>query len=555
MDSASLTRRGLLSAAAAGAAAVAAGPLLAGCSTSTSGQGSSANAQTLKKVLPNYQPVTYVKPDIPGVNGSVPGYLRFPAHPVRSVLRKPGSGGRYTAMTPAWWALPPGPGSNSYYKAVNAALGATLTFNILDGNDYAAKLQAILAAKDIPDWVCIPSWTIPANFDQAVDALFADLTPYLHGDKISDYPNLANIPTGAWQRSVFRDKLHALPFPSDPLDNPIFYRKDLFDQLGVEPPTSADELYDLAKKITDTRAKRWAVGDMYIGIERMFGCWGRTPGWNTDSKGNLVHVYETDAFAQATEFNRKLFAAGVVHPNAVAASMENGDSQAKQDFESGHMLMYVDGSGSWHEAVSRNAPINPKFDMQAMTPFGATSGTPVVYYAADPAGIYSFINKNAKPAAIEEMLRIANYVAAPFGTEEYQLIAYGVQGTDYTLNAANVPTSTATGTKEVTFTYGFLVQPPPASAWVQYPQLVKDYSAWEQATVQHLRKTVTYGMTITEPVAYANAHKPLDDTVVDITRGRKPMSALKPAIAAWRKAGGDKLRAFYTKALQDAGRL
>ena len=136
-----------------GAAAVALPGGLASCS---SGGGSApaatgpVSAEDLAKVLPNYYPLELVAPDIPGVNGSTPGFTKMPATLVKSVAAVPGKGGKYTVMSPAWWTPPPGLSSNSYYQAVNDALGAAVDFQVADGNTYGDKLQALLASpKDV----------------------------------------------------------------------------------------------------------------------------------------------------------------------------------------------------------------------------------------------------------------------------------------------------------------------------------------------------------------------------------------------------------------------
>ena len=90
---------------------------------------------------------------------------------------------------------------------------------------------------------------------------FADLTPYLAGDKITKYPNLANIPTSAWQSGVWNGKLYGIPsFPSpNAFPGYLFYRKDLFEAAGIPPEVkTADDLFAAGKELTD--AERRPVG-------------------------------------------------------------------------------------------------------------------------------------------------------------------------------------------------------------------------------------------------------------------------------------------------------
>jgi putative aldouronate transport system substrate-binding protein len=153
----------------------------------------------------------------------------------------------------------------------------------------------------------------------AINAKFADLGPYLSGDKVKDYPNLAAVPTDAWQRSIFGGKLRGLPMPAPYVTGIVpFYRKDVFDKKGYELPKSrrrvpvpgqgdhqrqgegvglrrheVDRLQHLRRPVRQRQGARWNLVD-----------------------GKLINRVETDAYLEALEWTRKLYAAGVVHPDA-----------------------------------------------------------------------------------------------------------------------------------------------------------------------------------------------------------------------------------------------
>src|SRR5450756_621383 len=99
-------RRSFLRMIAAGAAVVGVPSLLTGCSTSSpNGAATGAGAGAVGDVIPKYIPVEFVKPDFPSVNGSVPGYVTLPKKLVQSVVKPPGSGATFKAMTPLWGCL------------------------------------------------------------------------------------------------------------------------------------------------------------------------------------------------------------------------------------------------------------------------------------------------------------------------------------------------------------------------------------------------------------------------------------------------------------------
>jgi putative aldouronate transport system substrate-binding protein len=543
------SRRTFISFLGAGAAAAASGVTLTGCSDgkSSSTSGRAETEDKLSGLLPKYIGYESVKPDLPGENGASPGFSHYPSELKRAVPDKMvPSGKEVSAMTPLWSPIPPLSG-NSYFEANDERIGAPVKFNILNGNDYGDKLGPILAAGNVPELLCIPGWNISGltRFSQAADKLFEDLTPYLAGDKVSAYPMLANLPTRAWAYGVWNSQLKAVPFPSDGFAWGLFYRKDIFDQVGAEPPKNADDMLALGKQLTDAKAGRWAFGSVADEVARMFGAPG---GWRKDSSGKLVNKIETPEFEEAVAFTRKLFQAGYVHPEVVGNSADE-----KALFEGGKFVIRQDGLGAWAESLQRQLPTNPKFNPQPVMPFAHDGGTPITW-GGEPAGIFTFVKKGVGEDRVKELLGVLNYTSAPFGTEEYQLYNYGVEGKHYTKQSNGAPKLTPLGQKEVSQTYIFLGGRPVAITQSEYPGYVQSMSAWQNAAAKVREKNLFDGIRVEQPAKMATLGKPFDDALQDIYRGRKPVSYLKTALKQWQDNGGNEGRDFYAKVLSDNGR-
>ena len=59
-----------------------------------------------------------------------------------------------------------------------------------------------MAGGDLPDLILLNTGLGAApNVPQFLQAQCADLSPYLSGDAVKDYPNLAALPTSAWKNS------------------------------------------------------------------------------------------------------------------------------------------------------------------------------------------------------------------------------------------------------------------------------------------------------------------------------------------------------------------
>jgi putative aldouronate transport system substrate-binding protein len=298
MEGASTNRRNFLGLVGLGAAAVASGGTLAGCSKDPRAQGSATTAEQAAGVVPTFKDSTLVPPDVRGVRPMADGYVKYPTTLADAVSDKAITSGKPVTATTPWWGPAP-PAANKLVEAVGADMGGAINFSIQDGNTYGDKLNTMLGARDVPELTCIPGWEINklARFSDGVHALFEDLTPYLAGDKVNAYPLLAGLDTRAWQDSVWGGKLMGVPFPTDaPFPSVLFVRKDVTEQRGIADPASLDELYEFGKKMTNADKGEWAFGDIWLEVQQIAGAGGSENGWMKTADGKVVHRMETPEY-------------------------------------------------------------------------------------------------------------------------------------------------------------------------------------------------------------------------------------------------------------------
>ncbi|MCZ9350684.1 extracellular solute-binding protein [Streptomyces mutabilis] len=549
------SRRKFLASTAAVTAAVAGGvPLLSACGGGSDGgsRDGTTSGKDAKKLLPAYVASNVVTPDIPSKNGSAIGFTgKLDLADLKtSVPKKLGKGGRVTIMSP-FWGSPPKE-DNAYYKAMNDLIGVDVVWQNQDGNTYDQKLGAVLASSEVPDVVVVPGWNMTGKIPSAIIGKFADLGPYLSGDAVKEYPNLAAIPTDAWQRSIFGGKLRGLPMPSSYVTGIVpLYRQDIFEKEGYEVPRSCDEFMALAKDATNAKAKRWACLDMKWTAFNAFGVLSgneKSLGWN-EVDGKLVYRIETDEYLEALEWTRKLFAAGVVHPDAKLGKSNAADPGPK--FAAGEFLIYNQDSSQWWSRTAEQAVQNPEFKIWGMDIWGHDGGDPTLW-AQNPAGIFAFVNKDASESVIRDVLAVANTTAAPYGTKEYMATNYGVEGTHYTVKDG-VPTKTEQGNIDVMNAYVMVASPAPTIAHPDFPEVAKGQVEWQQRMGAFTKKSTFYGMQIVEPARWTNLSNDFEQLEDDVIRGRKKISDMQQAVSDWRSKGGDKLRDWYKKLLDENG--
>ena len=106
--------------------------------------------------------------------------------------------------------------------------------------DLHKKLQAAVAARDVP---AVTNVEVSALAQFADSGVFADLTPYIERDS---FPS-DDFSQGMLEAYQYNGRQFGLPLI---VSTSVFiYNKTLFDELGVTPPQTWDEIEDFGKKV------------------------------------------------------------------------------------------------------------------------------------------------------------------------------------------------------------------------------------------------------------------------------------------------------------------
>jgi putative aldouronate transport system substrate-binding protein len=162
--------------------------------------------------------------------------------------------------------------------------------------------------------------------------------------------------------------------------------------------------------------------------------------------------------------------------------------------------------------------------------------------------------KKAEPERIKELLRILNWLASPFGSEEALMLSYGLKDQDYTLDEKGNPRQTPDGVARAGYVpWHYLAQHP----WVTYqaglPGFAKASFDAEKATIPLGIDDPTNGYYAATQYSKGNvADIAFNDGVRAIELGQRPFSDYDGLVAEWRRAAGDEIRKEYTDAMAAA---
>src|SRR6266508_1775786 len=501
-----------------------------------------------------------IKPDLPGSDDGLidPAFVNYPANPVKSVADTPGRGGDVNVTTWTTSAAPTPMDSNALWQAVNKELGVNLNISIQPQADYpTVKLPTIIAGNDLPDILYIATTAVIPQLPAFLKSKMADLTPYLSGDAIKDYPNLANFPTLGWRHVTFNNAIYGVPVPY-----PLFLwvhwvHQDLLDQDKLERPKNAEEYKKLALNFTRPNQNLYGIGaenNVGMGVTNgwMTGIFGAPNVWALDEKtGKLTGTVETEQFRAALGYARDLWTAGVYHPNALQYNLVS----ARNDFAARKFAFRFDGFQSasvtfWDAAAGLNPPAKPRI----MTPFPAVDGAKPTYWSSNPTGILGYsVIKQASPERIKEMLRILNWLAAPAGSQEYLLMNYGLKDVHWTPDAKGNPILNDRGKADATVPFRYITQGPVALYYTKDPAYAQIMQDAEKAMFPFVSINPTDGYySPTYASKWPALQRDLSDKINEIVVGRQPMSAFDQVVREWRDAGGDQIRTEYEKEIAAA---
>jgi hypothetical protein len=99
----------------------------------------------------------------------------------------------------------------------------------------------------------------------------------------------------------------------------------------------------------------------------------------------------------------------------------------------------VEGFGnSWNDFWPRGLHQDPPTNFDMILPFSAESSSTLQSYITG-GYISTNVMKKATPDRVRELLRVVDYLAKPFGTQEDLLITYGLAPADYTIGPDGNP--------------------------------------------------------------------------------------------------------------------
>lgn len=228
---------------------------------------------------------------------------------------------------------------------------------------YRNKVNALMASGDLPD---VFRWGDHTFFKQAYEAGYlADITDVLDQyatDAVKEYQT--KFP-GGFEGATIDGRLYAYPYMTDNFHQAInlWIRDDWLENTNSEPPTTIEEMIELARKFTFEDPDGNGVDDTYgfglagdvlqnnygtlMGLFAAYGVPGftSTDGFYRGEDGKVTFAWIQPECKEALTVANQMYQEGLIDPEFVVKDVSNMET----DVTSGKIgMMYHACWGTWH---------------------------------------------------------------------------------------------------------------------------------------------------------------------------------------------------------------
>ncbi|HEX4212588.1 MAG TPA: hypothetical protein VIA06_04575 [Candidatus Dormibacteraeota bacterium] len=473
----------------------------------------------------------------------------------------PAKGGSISAFEILWGAPPPPVQHNPWWQSLNKQLGASYQVIMAAAGDYPDKLSTLAASGSFPDITYInfsvggTSGSTSAAFEKYVDeGAFHDLTPYLTGSGLKEFPNLQRLPKLCWQDAAFEGKIFGPPYPIPPIDGMPIYRKDWAQKLGVDNPKNAQDLKKMftafAKGDPNKSGKQdtWSFGEM--DTQTLAMVFHVPNNWKLDSKGKLTKDIETDEYKRSLDFAHQLWNAGAYHPD-VLTNTYNFDYPAIESGHIGYQFSAIVAEWDTGGIVPTTEKQVKGAKMDYLPLPGADGGSATYWTGSSAYGFYGIPSSIKSEKRVKELLHVLDWWTPPFGSEEFTFIEYGIEGLMYKM-VDGVPTATSNqAVQGYPSGINYMCQPLEINFYyVGAPQNALLAQRVEGEMLEKAISDPTTGLYSPTDVSQGAAlDQMIQDNYNNVLVGRQPLSSLDDMISSWKSQGGEQIRTEYQKAL------
>ncbi|TDQ36785.1 extracellular solute-binding protein [Aureibacillus halotolerans] len=307
------------------------------------------------------------------------------------------------------------------------ATNTELTVQWTPSNTYGEKLNTAFVTGSAPEAILVNTAELILFKESVRDGQFWELGPYL-----DDYENLSKLYDETLDNAKIDGKLYSLYMGRPRSRTGLIYRKDWADNLGLDAPTTTDELYNMLRAFTeddpDGNGKDDTIGltdRAGIGTFQAMGTWFGGPNMWGEKDGKILPEFMFPEYKQTLNYFKDIYENGYINQDAQVTSKTDQQAMLKN----GTAGVYIGTMGDVLSLYDDAKAINPDVEFDVHNYVEGPDGT---FGVRSNPGYGSLIMFPKSAVETEEelkkILEFYDYLMTPEGAN---LIIWGVEGEHY----------------------------------------------------------------------------------------------------------------------------
>lgn len=416
------------------------------------------------------------------------------------------------------------------------------------GSDYNNIVATVFASGNLPDIVAIPTGNTP---NYVLDAINAGMLWDIEG-AINESTYLKQNNPVLYENLRIQGHIYALPKSRALVRRTFMYRKDWFDQLGLEVPTSVDSLYEACKAIKEAYPTNENGTTVYpLTIDKAFlNQWGtifNAPNvWRRNEDGSYTRDATTQEYFDAMTYLKKLYDEGLLHPDF---SILDRNRDVWGAFAEGTAAIIRDSSQQIGPCANKVYANYPDAEVSAFSLIAGPDGEIRTMGESGNNGYMLFTK--GRYTEEEDMKKMVNFFDMMGSPEVSNLFAYGIEGKHYDLvDGVITPIAEMTADYEDTIRvpYRYTLSPFQNDFFCDegvrnpFSQMEIDI---DSATLNYMVPNQSIGMFSQTAVERGNLESIISDASLNYIMGVIDEATYWSEIERWRAEGGDQIAEEY----------
>ncbi|GAB6929471.1 extracellular solute-binding protein [Paenibacillus sp. JCM 10914] len=435
---------------------------------------------------------------------------------------------------------------NPYLNYIEDSIGLEIKVNTPPPEVYNEKLDVIMSSGNLPDMLHTyePFWFdnyVKQKAFMPLDELIDEYGPHLK----------EKIPAEVWDRVTYGGSIYAVPSLNEVTGAELMYvRKDWLDRLGLEPPKTLAEYYEVIRAFTqddpDGNGLNDTIGLTFtVGLGRtspFFGAFGTQRNTWFERDGQLIHGSIMPETKEALAFFARLYQENLLD-REFPLNLQNN---LFEKVENGKVGLF---SAAWYDTrgpIAANMSKDPNAEWIPLEYPTGPDGQKGVEGKDIIRGYNVIPASSEKAAAVIQML---DFIAS-----DYKTLKLGFENDIWRWKDGKIVTDFALHDKHLyRGIYQSLVDVPDQLLFKERLDSLGDFNLYNnlQQINQNIIPNAFYGIPTPAMTKYTKKLSNMEDVFTKIIMGLEPLDAFDDFVKRWKEEGGDEMtkevNAWYAK--------